>query len=369
MTRFFSVLLILFAFTSCSSFLHSSYKIQSDNRLRKTENLNFLGEKASTQWWYFDFFLEDGSVAVLLFVPYHWWEAPESNPKSLVYLSYIKANGELITANKVFDSEQVHYDQNSLKSPYLEITKSHEKNNREYTINVTMDEFRGSAKITSDKKAFSPLPRGSLGPFGTKHILKQEGKVAYRYAAHIPKGEAKFNIELGDDVLSLSGQAYHEQGWFTGQAHQMGEGWEWFHFASKNINLFGAKSFFFLEMDGEMLIGGLNSFNSRCKLSEEVFSKNTSNYILEGQLNFTSSKITFEVLPNGNIGTPLIYIPSDDSDQLWGTTLQHSIININNQGVDLSEEGSLIIETCRMSKYMPQYAPDKDKVITASEME
>ncbi len=96
-------------------------------------------------------------------------------------------------------------------------------------------------------------------------------------------------------------------------------------------------------MDGEILNGGLNSFNSRCKLSEEVFSKNSSNYILEGQLNFTSSKITFEVLPIGNISTPLIYIPSDNTDQLWGTTLQRSVINISNQGVDFSEKGSLII--------------------------
>lgn len=363
---------IICLFTSCSTLLHNSYKIQSDNRLRKTEDHNFLGEKALTQWWYFDFFLEDGSVLVVLFAPYHWWEDHENEPdlKSLIYLSYMKANGEVISSNKVFESKELHFDENSMKSPYLEIIKSHKKNIREYTINFFMDEIKGSAKITSSLKAFSPLLRGSLGPFGTKHILKQKGKVAYRYAAHVPKGVASCNLEFGNDRLSLSGKAYHEQGWFTGQAHQMGEGWEWFHFSSESINLFGAKSFFYLEMNGELLIGGLNSFNSRCQLSDEVFAKNTSNFILEGELNFTSSKISFEVVPIGTVSTPLIYIPANDTDQLWGTTLQPSRIQINNRGEELSEDGRLIIETCRMSKInLKRVSPIDSEDVTTNRME
>ena len=266
-------------------------------------------------------------------------------------------NGELIVSNEVFDTNKVIFDTNSFISPFLDVIKSHDKTNREYTLNFKTDNINGSAKITSDTKAFSPLPIGSLGSFGAKHFLKQQGKVAYRYAAHVPKGDASFNLEIGDEHINLSGQAYHEQGWFSGEAHQMGEGWEWFHFASESVNLFGARSFFYLELNGELLVGGLNSFNSRCRLTNEVFSLNTSNFILSGELNFSSPKLSFNVVPIESTGTPLIYIPSKNTDQLWGTTLQRSQIQINRRGVELSEEGSLIIETCRMSKVNPQIIP------------
>ncbi len=355
MIKTISIIIFLCIFTSCSSLLHHSYKIQSDKRLAKTETQNFIGEKALTQWWYFDFFLDDGSVMVVLFAPYHWWGDYETQDdhKSLIYVSYMKSNGELISANKVFDSKEVEFDENNLKSPYLEIIKSHGKDTREYTLNFSLDEVKGTTKIYSDSRAFSPLPTGSLGPFGTKHILKQEGNVAYRYAAHIPKGKVSCNLEFGNESLNLSGQVYHEQGWFTGQAHQMGEGWEWFHFASKSVNIFGAKTFFYLELNGEILIGGLNNGDSRCQLTHKVLAENTSNFILGGNLNFTSRKLSLEVVPSDSTSTPLIYIPGVDTDELWGNVMQPSSIQITHKGVELVEEGKLIIETCRMTKINP----------------
>jgi len=223
------------------------------------EKRNFSGEKASTQWWYYDFFFEDGSVLVLLFAPYHWWNNPEtgSDPKSLLYISYMEANGEVLSAKKIFDSNQVQYDENSLKCSFLEIIRSNEKKNREYNIRFSMDEFQGSLKIVSDQKAFSPLPVGSLGSFGSKILLKQKGKkISYRYAAHVPQGKVSCELNLKGKKLALRGKAYNEQGWFTGKAEQMCEGWVWFHFVSENINLFGANSFFYLEMNGEIMVGG-----------------------------------------------------------------------------------------------------------------
>ncbi len=345
------VLMISFL-TSCSSLLHKAYKIQSDKRLRKTENSNFLGDKALTQWWYFDFFFEDGSVLVLMFVPHHWWTDPEqkADAKTLIYTSYLKANGELTSEEKVIDSKEVQYNENGLKSAYLEIIKSHDKKTREYTINFFLDEIKGSAKITSNSKAFSPIPTGSMGSFGTRHLLRKGKGLAYRYAAHVPQGDATVNLEVQDTHLKLSGKAYHEQGWFTGQAHQMGDGWVWFHFVSENINLFGARSFFYLEMDGKRIIGGLNSFNSRCVVSDSVMADNIPNFLVEGSLSFSSSKTSFKVTPIGKTNTPLVCIPSDDTDQIWGTVLQPSRINIQYRGKDLIVEGMMLLETSAMSK-------------------
>ena len=353
MIRITALVLMISLLSSCSSLLHNLYKIQSDNRLRKTEDSNFLGEKALTQWWYFDFFFEDGSVLVLMFVPHHWWTDPEKNPdaKTLIYTSYLKANGELISANKVIDSKEVHYDENGLKCSYLEIFRSHDKKTREYTINFFLDEIKGSAKITSNSRAFSPLPTGSLGTFGTRYILKKKGKgLAYRYAAHIPQGHVSCNLDIGNNHFDLSGKAYHEQGWFTGQPHQMGDGWVWFHFVSENINLFGARSFFYLEMNGERIIGGFNSFNSRCLFSDPILSNKTPNFLVGGKLSFSSSNSSFEVIPTGKTSTPLVCIPSDDTDQIWGTVLQPSRMNIHHEGKELIVEGMLLIETSKMSR-------------------
>ena len=365
MIKTISIAFFLFLFSSCSSLLHDLYKVQSDKRLAKMEERNFIGEKALTQWWYFDFFLEDGSVMVVLFAPYYWWGDYEvqSDHKSLVYVSYMKPGGEVITSKEIFDSEEVKFDRNSLRSPCLEIIKSHKKNRREYTLNFSMDKIKGSTKVSSDSKAFSPLPSGSLGSFGTKYILKQEGNVAYRYAAHVPKGQVSCHLELDNDSLNLSGQVYHEQGWFTGQAHQMGEGWEWFHFASKNVNLFGAKTFFYLELNGEILIGGLNNGDKRCRLSDKITAKNTSDFILKGSLNFTSPKLSFEVVPTDSMSVPLVYIPGVDTDQLWGNVMQSSKVRITYKGVELSEKGKLLIETCRMSKINATKITDPENVM------
>ncbi len=352
MVKITSILLIITFLSSCSSLLLKSYKIQSDNRLRKTEVQNFLGEKALTQWWYFDFFFEDGSVLVLLFTPYHWWidQKKESERKSLIFISYLKANGEIVSVKKVFDSREVHYDEKSLSCSYLQICKSHDENSREYTITFYMDEIKGSATITSTSKAFSPLPTGSIGAFGAKHILKLKGKVAYRYAAHVPRGEVICNLYINDNHLNLSGMAYHEQGWFTGQPHQMGDGWVWFHFVSKSINLFGARSFFYLEMNGELVIAGLNSINSRCVISDTIFADSPKYFVLGGKLEFTSPNQSFKVIPIGKTNTPMVCIPSIDTDQIWGTTLQPSRIRISHHGKQLQEEGMMLLETSRMKK-------------------
>jgi len=49
----------------------------------------------------------------------------------------------------------------------------------------------------------------------------------------------------------------------------------------------------------------------------------------------------------------LIYIPGVDTDELWGNVMQPSKIQITHKGKELSEEGKLIIETCRMTKINP----------------
>lgn len=345
--------------SSCGSLIHQAHKVQSDKRLRKTEQKNFTGEKALTQWWYFDFFLDDGSVLVLMFVPHHWWANPdvEMDPKTLIYTSYMKPNGEIIRAEKIIDSKDVQYTENSVISEYLEVYKSHDKDTREYIVNFFLDEIKGSAQITSDAKAFSPLPAGSMGSFGTRHLLRKGKGLAYRYAAHVPQGEATINIEIDEQPIALSGKAYNEQGWFTGQAHQMGDGWVWFHFVSEDINLFGARSFFFLEMNGERIIGGLNSFNRRCVVSDSVMVDGTPNFLVGGSLNFESKKTSFKVTPLKKINQPLVYIPSEITDQVWGTVLQPSQMTIKYKGKDLTVEGRLLIETSGMKKVAPTAKP------------
>jgi hypothetical protein len=65
-------LFILLTVFSCAPLRHLN-KFQSDHQFKKTEDLNFAGEKAKTQWWYFDCFFDDGSMMVFFFTPHQWW--------------------------------------------------------------------------------------------------------------------------------------------------------------------------------------------------------------------------------------------------------------------------------------------------------
>ena len=334
---------------SCTP-LHNIYKIQSDRRIEKTEDLNFTGEKALTQWWYYDCVFEDGSVLVILFTPYKWWDETVNYPanKSLFYLSYMKANGEVVTSQKTIDVSEIVYSNDSIKSPYFEIIRTHEKQNRSYTVNFFLDSINGSVKINAYEKAFSPFPRGSMSSTITQLFKKNAKGLAYRYSAHVTEGIVKCKIELKKMVIELSGKTYHEQGWFTGRPDQMGDGWVWFHFVSKSMNVFGtAGKFFCLEKNGKCIIGGLEK---KCFFSEMTYSGTQKNLLIGGKLILNSKKLSFEISPVGKTSYTLICLPSVDTDQLWGTVLQESGIEYTSKKNVLIEDGVMFIETCIMNE-------------------
>lgn len=343
-----SFLTLLIAF-SCSP-LRNLNKLQSDRQFKKTENLNFAGEKAHTQWWYFDCVFEDGSVLVFLFTPHHWWDDKKEPDKSLFYISYMNTHREVKSISKVFNREELCYDENSLETPYFNLKKSHEKSRRIYTVDFNVEEIKGSATIVSSSKGYSPFPTGSMGKFATRHILKLKGEnLAFRYASHVPQGKVDCSLKINNKSLILSGKAYHEQGWFTGTPDQMGKGWNWFHFVSKNVNIFGKpEDFICLEKKGKRLVAGI-SFKEYA-LSDKAYADKTETIMLGGKLTFLSKKLSFNIVPTGKPSTPLIYIPSTNSHQAWGTVAQPSFIYLKNRDKQLVEEGVLLLESCKMSK-------------------
>jgi hypothetical protein len=354
MKKIYCFIIIIIVITSACSSERHLHKIESDKKFKNTESINFAGEKALTQWWYFDCFFEDGSVMVFLFTPYEWWGEKEkaNDNHSFFYFSYIGVNGEVISERKVFNIDEVKYDKNSIKCPYFEIVKSHSKLQRNYSINFFMEEVKGSAEIKSASKAFSPFPTGCMGPFLSKHLLKRKGEdLSYRYAAHVPQGHVVSRLIIKNDTLNLSGKAYHEQGWFHGAPDQIGNGWAWFHYVSKDMNVFGTPGrFFCLEKGGRRLMGGFNFRGKGCVLSDVVYAEDQINFLLGGKLNYVSSNLSFEINPTGKTGAPLICIPSNNTDQLWGTVLQPAVINFHHGGKDLQQSGLLLLETCMMSK-------------------
>ena len=334
---------------SCSP-LHYIHKIESDRRIKKTETKNFAEEKALTQWWYYDCIFEDGSVLVFLFTPCQWWDDTEKIPanKSLFYLSYMNANGEVISQKKVFDFKEIQYTKNSIKSPCFEIKANHEGHGRKYSIDFRLDSIAGSLKIKSDQKAFSPFPRGSLSSTLASIIKRNAKGLSYQYSAHIPEGMAKCNLEVRNSKLELNGKAYHEQGRFTGTPDRMGKGWTWFHFVSKNLNIFGTTGqFICLDNHGKREIGG---FEKDFSFSEISYSTKQKNLMVGGKLNYNSKKMSFELKPTTKPSTPMIVIPSFDTEQLWGSVLQETIVKFQIKKTVVEEKGMMFMETCRMKK-------------------
>ncbi len=343
------VCILMLSVISCSP-LHHINLIQSDKRIKKTEDLNFTDAKALTQWWYYDCVFDDGSVLVLLFTPYQWWDEFVKMPtnKSLFYLSYMNAQGNVISQRKVFDASEIQYTTNCIKSPCFEIIRAHDKNNRIYSINFFLDSINGTININSIQKAFSPFPRGSMSATITGILKKKVKGLAYRYAAHVTDGKVQCNINMNENLLALKGKAYHEQGWVTGTADQLGDGWTWFHFVSKNINIFGtSEQFFCLEKQGKRLYGGLNK---KCCISEMTYADKEKQLLTGGTLYFHSNKIAFGLNQLDSTYTPMIVMPSFDTDQIWGSVLQKTAINFRYKKTELNENGIMLLETCRMKK-------------------
>ncbi len=344
-----SIGLILLFLVSCTP-LHHISKIQSDKRIKKTEAKNYTDKKALTQWWYYDCIFEDGSVLVFLFTPYQWWDDCERKPlnKSLFYLSYMNAEGTVLSQKKIFDASEVLYSSDTILAPCFKIIKTHNKNNRAYTVDFSMDSIKGNVSICSDTKAFSPFPRGSMSPTITRLFKRKVKGLAYRYSAHVPTGKVLSNIEIDKKNVQLAGKAYHEQGWFTGSPEKMGDGWTWFHFVSKKTNIFGTSGqFFCVEKEDKRLVSGLDK---NCSLSEKCYSANQKNLLIGGTFNYNSKALSFSLCPTGKPSTPMICLPAVDTGQLWGTVVQKTAVTLRYKKTVVKEEGFLFLETCRMKK-------------------
>jgi len=332
---------------------HFLYKLQSDSFIRKTENRNFTDDKSITQWWYFDCMLDDGSLLVFLFTPYQWWSAHEKMPthKSLVYVSYLKPNGELFTASETTNAADVLYMHNRIESSCFSLERAHEKGKRRYNVTFNMKDVQGTVKIDSDADAFSPFPGGKLIPWAAKNILKLKSESPlFRYAAHVPHGNARCDLRLGGNAAKLNGRAYHEQGMFRGSPHEMVPCWSWFHFASKSFNVFGTPlEFFCLEKNGQKKIGGFTFLDEGCVLSDVQYHGEQKHLITGGALNFRSSQLSYSITPSGS-RTPMVVIPCFDSIQLWGTVAQQSTIRYTEKGETIEETGWLLLETCQMGR-------------------
>ncbi len=347
--------ILFFLVVSCAA-PTNLHKIQSDNQLRKTEDLNFSSTKARTQWWYYDCVFEDGSVLVFLFTPYQWWNEHEKTGKdqALCYISYMDSSGVVKRESKVMDVNDVVYTKNGISSSYFTLTKAHGKNTRNYEARFNFDNFKGTALMHSNAKAFSPFPIGKMGEFATKHILKRPGKhLAFRYAAHIPQGDVTCNLIIDQREKNLKGQVYHEQGWFSGLPEQMGKGWSWFHFVSDDINVFGTpENFICLEKDGKRILGGPNIFDKGAVLSNITYDNDVNRFILGGNLKYTSKVLSFEIKDLDKSIT-LINIPSLETDQVWGTVAQRSVFTLKYKGREFKQEGWLFLETCKMGLKNP----------------
>jgi hypothetical protein len=330
---------------------HFFFKLQSDNGIRKTEDANFTGAKSNTQWWYFDCILDDGSLLVVMFSPMQWWSESEAMPthKAIVYVSYLPTGGAAIVSTKAFDAGDVCYTDSTVSCSVFSLKRRHTKGTRRYDLDFKLDNVHGSLSIASTTNAFSPFPGGLVGRFIAKNLLKLGGDdPVFRYAAHVPHGHAKCDLNVRGKSIKQSGTAYHEQGMFRGAPDQLGKGWAWVHFVSKNFNVFGKpQDFVCLEKNGRKKISGTTFFDRGMVLSNTTYSASQQNLLIGGTLSLESDNVSFTVEATA-AATPLIVIPSARTPQLWGTVAQPSVIRYTENGKTIEEEGVLLLETCKM---------------------
>ncbi|MFN6946570.1 MAG: hypothetical protein ACK4ND_16605 [Cytophagaceae bacterium] len=330
---------------------HQRYHIfQSEKRLRNIEVHNFSGPKTKTQWWYFDCLSEDGSVLAFMFTPYQWWseEKWDNGEKSLFYISYRNNEGHVLKDKAVFDSSKVKFTENSIKSPFFELYKMHGKKNRNYNIEVFLKKIKASIKIHSDLKPFSPFPTGRFDRFVSKYLIGFKGTAPdFQYASYVPSGKMEWSLDVEGQKVQNTGLAYHEQGRFNGLANEMGQGWIWIHFVSERLNIFGKPGIFlFVQMDGKVLFDGITILR-KCQLSNEKYSEDQKDTLINGSLHYYSKSMLFEIVPLGLPSQVLLSVRSYNGRKTWASVVQPSKINFRYKDKEFSEEGNLILETCK----------------------
>lgn len=337
-----------------SNFFFHAYKWQPRSRLLNIQEKQFSNKKAKMQWWYYDFFSDNGLIGVLAFIPQKWWQNTKlaSITDSYVMLSLREADGRIVRYMQEVNSAQFVFKDTGLQIGDC-ITLNYKVENGKSHLQFNFEGVKGWLDLSSNTDPFSALPLGTLSGLARKIGKQSEwSRSQFRYVSQIPNGGVQGQLKTIEKETHFIGYGYHEQGWFNDEPHLLNQGWSWFHFLHPECNIFGLpEGYIYVRMKDQIVLGGMCLFIENYKMEIKKFENSTSPKILTGgQIRFESKGIKIEIHLDSDTNQELIEFNAIKTAQLWNTSVVQSTCSIKIKDQSYNFSGHAMLETCWLQK-------------------
>lgn len=325
---------------------------QRTDRFHQLQVDNFLRPKVRLQWWYFDFFLDDGSSVVLTFIPQHWWEKTEvaKEKKALFTMSLKTRQGLVKRFSSVVSQSEIKTSADHLEIPsHLVIRSTGADDNRTYSILVNFPEVTGVFTIRPTQPPFAAFPTGVMpGLLQTVLSGAPLGAPSFSYVSQIPNSLVSGSLAWDEYQTDISGQAYHEQGRLNDTPERQGSSWTWYHFAGDGWNIFGTPgSYIYLQQGDRILRSGFHIVAKDYTLRNRTFSSPDHAKILTGgEIYFHHEDIDFRIKLSPATAKTLVCFPGTNPNQVWGTVEGTATLSISEGSTTKLLDGRMFLETC-----------------------
>ncbi|QDK80703.1 DUF952 domain-containing protein [Spirosoma sp. KCTC 42546] len=330
---------------------------QNPERFHKLQIRNFQRPKVQLQWWYFDFFLQDGSSVVMAFIPQHWWEEPGSGQeKNSVFTISLKTKAGVVKRfTTTVPQSKLKTSANHLEIPsHLVIRAIGDSDNNQFLIQVNFPEVTGTFTITPTQPPFAAFPTGVMPGF--LHTVLTGAPVnspGFSYVSQIPNSTVSGSLSWGDFQSQLSGQAYHEQGRLDDTPARQGGSWTWYHFAGDGWNIFGTPgSYIYLQQGDQIIRSGFHLISKEYTLTNRTYaSPDHTKLLTGGEISFHHDNLTFRLIMSPAEAETLVCFPSPNPSQVWGTVGGTATLSISDGAATNVIEGHMFLESCSWETY------------------
>ena len=337
---------------SLSSRFLSYHGWQKTDRFHQLQVDNFRLPKVQLQWWYFDFFLHDGSSVVMAFIPQHWWEETSSaqEKKSVFTMSLKTKQGNVKRFTTVVRQSEIKTSADHLEIPARFVIRSvGSGDDRTYSVQINFPEVTGVFTITPTQPPFAAFPTGVM-PAILRPVLSTApvGSPRFSYVSQIPNSTVSGTLAWGEYQTEFSGQGYHEQGRLNDTPARQGGNWTWYHFAGEGWNIFGSPgSYIYLQKGDQILRSGVHLIAKEYTLTNRTFaSPDHAKLLTGGEISFRHENLAFRLtLPPASAKT-LICFPSANPNQVWGTAEGTATLSISEGSTTTVVTGQMFLETC-----------------------
>lgn len=313
---------------------------------------NFLRPKVQLQWWYFDFFLRDGSSVVLAFIPQHWWDKPGlvAERKAVFMMSLRTKEGTVKRLSVVVPQGEIKTSADQLEIPSrLVIRAVGHGQDRQYSIRVNFPEVTGVFTIRPTQPPFAAYPSGVM-PSILQTVLSGVplGSPSFSYVSQIPNSRVSGSLTWDEYQTKLDGQAYHEQGRLDDTPERQGANWTWYHFAGNGWNIFGSPgTYIYLQQDDRIVRSGFHVITKDYTLRNRTYSSPDHAKIMTGgEISFRHQNVVFTITLSPASSKTLICFPSTDPNQVWGTVEGTATLSVSEGSDTKVLEGRMFLETC-----------------------